>query len=123
MGALTPRQIGAIGEDAAARYLVERGMTVLDRNWRGRDGEVDIVAHQPPDTLVVVEVKTRTGTGFGAPILAVTAAKYARLRRLAAQWVEAHGRRAGEIRIDVIGILVSRTGRIRSIDHIEGAFR
>lgn len=105
-----------------AHYLGERGMVVLDRNWRGRDGEVDIVAHCPPDTLVVVEVKTRSGVGFGTPVLAVTAAKYARLRRLAAQWAAAHECRTSEIRIDVVGVLVSRSGRVREIDHVEGAF-
>jgi putative endonuclease len=98
-------------------------MAVLGRNWRGRDGEIDIVALAPGDTLVIVEVKTRTGTGFGMPALAVTASKYARLRRLAAQWVAAHGYRPAAIRIDVVGVLASRRGEIFDIDHIEGAFR
>lgn len=119
---MTRAQIGAIGEELAAQYLVGRGMEVIDRNWRGPDGEIDIVAYSAPGTLAIVEVKTRTGDGFGAPALAVTATKYARLRRLAAQWMAANQRRASEVRIDVIAVLISRSGRLRSLEHIPGAY-
>ena len=76
--------LGAYGERVAAAHLVAAGMTVLDRNWRCPIGEIDIVARDG-DVLVVCEVKTRRGDGFGHPLEAVTARKAARLRRLAAR--------------------------------------
>ena len=93
-------EVGAYGERLAARYLAEAGLEVLDRNWRCAQGEVDIVALDG-DCLVVCEVKTRRGQGFGDPVEAVTWRKAARLRRLAACWLAEHpgrwarGRRAG----------------------------
>ncbi len=66
------------GEKVAAAHLVEAGWTLLDRNWRGTRGELDVVALDG-DVLVAVEVKTRRGTGFGHPAQAVTPAKLVRL--------------------------------------------
>ena len=63
--------LGRYGEDVAARHLLSEGFVVLDRNWRCDVGEIDIVARDG-DTLVVCEVKTRSGTGFGSPLEAVT---------------------------------------------------
>ena len=81
--------VGAYGERLAARYLVESGMQILDRNWRCDQGEIDIVAMD--DTcLVIVEVKTRRSLAFGSPVEAVTAVKAARLRRLAGCWMADH---------------------------------
>src|SRR5690349_14807630 len=88
--------VGRFGEDTAVRCLTDAGLTVLDRNWRpprlpGSDvrGELDIVARDG-DEIVIVEVKTRSGLGFGAPAEAVTRDKVRRLRRLAAAWLRAH---------------------------------
>ncbi|MFI9489017.1 YraN family protein [Promicromonospora sp. NPDC052451] len=80
--------VGRYGERVARRYLEERGWAVLDTNWRGKDGELDIVAVDG-DVLVVVEVKTRTGLGYGHPAEAVTARKLARVKRLTGQWLTA----------------------------------
>ena len=82
------KALGRYGEDLAARRLREAGMTVLERNWRCAEGEIDIVARDG-DALVVCEVKTRArGAGtFEHPMAAVTPAKAARLRRLAARWL------------------------------------
>ena len=82
--------VGAWGEDLAARHLVEQGMVILDRNWRCDLGELDLVARHE-GTLVVCEVKTRRGEGFGSPAEAVTWRKAARLRRLAARWLDEQG--------------------------------
>lgn len=98
------RTLGEYGERLAARYLAERGMTVLDRNWRCAHGELDLVARDG-DCLVFCEVKTRRSERFGAPVEAVTQRKAARLRRLAAAWLRDHDERCDRIRIDVIGIL------------------
>jgi putative endonuclease len=98
------RALGDYGEQLAARYLHDRGATVLDRNWRCEHGELDLVA-QEGDWLVFCEVKTRRSVRFGAPVEAITWRKAARLRRLACAWLQAHEVRGGRIRIDVIGIV------------------
>ena len=110
--------VGRYGERVAAAYLERKGWDVLDRNWRGRDGELDIVALDA-GALVVVEVKTRRGLGYGHPAEAVTARKLARLRRLTAQWLEAHDTRPRSIRIDVIAVLVPRAGAAQ-LEHLVG---
>ena len=83
--------LGAAGEALAGEYLVTQGWSILARNWRCREGEIDIVALDPArDCLVVVEVKTRAGTGFGAPLETITYAKVRRLRQLAALYARQH---------------------------------
>ncbi|MFI6521256.1 YraN family protein [Spirillospora sp. NPDC050679] len=101
--------LGRRGETAAAAYLVRLGWTILARNWRCPEGELDIVAHDGVGT-VVCEVKTRRSDRYGAPIEAITTAKAARLRRLAGVWAADHRARAGEIRIDVLGLLADGDG-------------
>ena len=110
--------LGKAGEQAAARYLQSAGLRVLDRNWRCADGEIDIVAVER-HVLVVCEVKTRTGQRYGSPLEAVGRAKRARLRRLAVQWINAHGVRFDQVRIDVVGLVQSGTGGF-TIEHIRG---
>ena len=111
--------VGAYGERFAARYLVESGMQILDRNWSCDQGEIDIVAMD--DTcLVIVEVKTRRSLSFGSPVEAVTAVKAARLRRLAACWLADHRSLVdpvADVRIDVIGVLRPRLGPAQ-IEHL-----
>lgn len=111
--------VGAYGEQLAARYLMESGMRILDRNWRCDQGEIDIVAMD--DTcLVVVEVKTRRSLAFGSPVEAVTAVKAARLRRLAACWLADHRSQVdsvADVRIDVVGVLRPRRGPAQ-IEHL-----
>jgi putative endonuclease len=101
--------VGAYGERVAARFLVEAGLVVLERNWRCPLGEIDIVARDG-QCLVVCEVKTRSSAAFGHPLEAVSAAKAARLRKLALAWVEARGVRPREIRIDLVAVLRSAQG-------------
>jgi putative endonuclease len=121
----TARGLGDYGERMAARYLTERGLDVLDRNWRCDLGEIDIVARDR-GCLVVCEVKTRRSTTFGRPIEAVDHRKLARLRRLAAAWLA--DRRAdgtpvtgvAAIRVDVVGVLRPQAGPCR-IEHVVGA--
>lgn len=109
--------LGRRGEDIAAAYLERAGMLILDRNWRCRDGEIDIVARWGR-TLVVVEVKTRSGTRFGRPLEAVDARRGARLRGLGRRWARARGR-TGRIRVDVLGVL-SRPGDRWFVRHQRG---
>lgn len=110
--------LGRYGEDLAARYLGERGMQVLDRNWRCEHGEIDLVALDG-DCLVVCEVKTRRSTAFGEPVEAVTWRKAARLRRLASAWLADHELRPDGVRIDVVGILRPDAGPA-SLRHVRG---
>ena len=110
--------VGQYGERLAATHLVDAGWDILDRNWRCSQGEIDIVA-MDGDTVVVVEVKTRTGTNFGHPAEAVTPIKLARLRRLAGQWLHEHASGAPESRIDVIAIVIPRSGAAQ-IEHLIG---
>jgi putative endonuclease len=110
--------LGREGEQAAAGYLEGCGFRILDRNWRCADGEIDIVAADRR-TFVVCEVKTRSGTRFGTPLDAVGQAKRRRLRRLAAQWLAAHGSRYDQIRIDVVGLLRDGAGGF-TIEHVRG---
>jgi putative endonuclease len=110
--------LGREGEEAAGKYLEDSGFRILDRNWRSADGEIDIVAVER-HTFVVCEVKTRSGTRFGTPLDAVGRAKRRRLRRLAAQWLAAHGVRFDQIRIDVVGLLRDG-GEGFTIEHVRG---
>ncbi|MFW5416738.1 YraN family protein [Nocardiopsis sp. CNT-189] len=99
------------GEDLAAAHLRRTGLRILARNWRCREGEIDILARWG-GTLIVVEVKTRTGLRFGTPLEAVDRSKRRRLRRLARLWREENRRAAPpRTRVDVIGVLVRRDGR------------
>ncbi len=109
--------VGRYGEDVAARLLAEQGWTIVERNWRCPTGEIDIVAVED-DTLVVVEVKTRRGTGWGTPQEAVTRAKLARLRTLTAAWLAVHDGHRPQIRIDVIAVTLPQAGAAQ-IEHLK----
>ena len=110
--------LGRQGEQAAAEYLQAAGYRILDRNWRCADGELDIVAAHRR-SLVVCEVKTRSGNRYGSPLEAVTGTKHRRLRRLAASWLIAHGVLFDQVRIDVIGISRDPDGRF-AVEHVRG---
>lgn len=109
---------GGYGEACAARYLVGHGMVVLDRNWRCELGEVDLVLRDG-SVLVFCEVKTRATAAFGDPLEAVSPAKLARLRRLAARWMRDHGVSADQVRLDLVGVRLDAPGD-RRVDHVRG---
>jgi putative endonuclease len=103
------QQLGVRGEDLACAELARQGMQVLERNWRCRLGEIDIVAAEVGEmglTLVFCEVKCRTGLGFGHPLEAITFAKMRTLRQLAALWMREHHVKASTIRLDAIGVVL-----------------
>lgn len=112
------RLLGAYGERLAARYLVEQGMTLLDRNWRCECGEIDLVLREG-QVLVICEVKTRSSLACGSPQQAVTQEKVSRLGRLAARWAEEHGVDPPDVRLDVVSVLRPRRGP-SVIDHVRG---
>ncbi len=136
--------LGRLGEDLAAKFLVDAGYTVIDRNWRCARGEIDLVARDGHDT-VFIEVKTRSSTAFGHPFEAITSQKLARLRRLATAWCESHPQRheldrsgsnhsvllrrgvggksgtRGVIRIDAISVIAA-PGAAPIIEHLRRVF-
>ena len=91
------------GEDAAAAYLERIGLAVVDRNWRCRSGEVDIVAIDGT-ALVIIEVKTRRSARAGTPDEAVSPTKQKQLVRVARHYVSDSGLDDAEVRFDVISI-------------------
>lgn len=110
--------VGQYGEQVAARWLVERGLVLLDRNWRCRQGEIDLVLRDG-NVLVFCEVKTRSSTRFGHPLESVRPDKGARLRRLAATWLHEHDVHAPEVRIDLVGVLLGDRGAAE-VAHVRG---
>lgn len=112
------RALGAYGETMAARHLTEQGMVLLDRNWRCRDGEIDLVLRDGP-VLVICEVKTRSSDACGSPHEAVDREKVGRLRRLAAAWLRAHEVHPSDVRIDMVAVLRPRRGP-SLVDHVQG---
>jgi len=112
--------LGRYGEQVAAEHLEGAGLRILDRNWRCADGEIDIVAADG-DTLVVCEVKTRSGLGYGDPAEAIVAAKAARLRRLALRWLAADPSTWRDLRFDIVTVLRGQDDR-PLVRHLRGAF-
>ncbi len=98
------RAVGAAGEATAAAWYEARGYQVLARNWRCREGELDLVLAQR-GTVVFCEVKARTSAAFGLPAEAVTRTKQQRIRLLATRWLEATGTRPKALRFDVACVL------------------
>ena len=98
------RAFGQAGEDEAAAWYRARGYTIVDRNWRCREGELDLVVARGR-TLVFVEVKNRRTDRFGTPAEAITPRKQQRLRTLARRYLEATGARPRSLRFDVVSIL------------------
>ena len=124
---LTPHELGARGEQAAVRWLLERGWGILTRNWRCDDGEVDIVARDPDRCVALIEVKTRLAVGKDpsegvsfSPELAVDAAKRARYERLAGIYLAMHPE-VELVRFDVIAITVTAPDRAR-LRYLRSAF-
>lgn len=110
--------LGAHGELLAARFLTRQGLFLLDRNWRCRQGEIDLVLRDGR-TLVVCEVKTRTSNDYGTPHEAINRRKVDRMRRLASCWLRAHSVHPDDIRLDLVAVLVPRSGGAE-IDHVIG---
>ncbi|WBU39170.1 YraN family protein [Homoserinibacter sp. YIM 151385] len=110
--------LGRLGEELAARHLRAAGMEVVARNWRCRHGEIDLVVRDGP-VVAIVEVKTRSGLGFGHPLEAITVAKLRRLRRLAGLWSAEHGHPRSRMRLDAVSVIAPRDAPAR-IEHIAG---
>ncbi len=107
------------GEDFAAKFLQKKGYKILDRNFRKSYGELDIVAiEQKTETLVFVEVKTRTSSEFGSPFEAITPWKLKTLIKTAQFYKLSHKNLPESLRIDAIGIKINNNGEM-DVDHIQ----
>jgi len=104
---LSRAELGALGEQVAVEHLRALGLRIVQRNWRCRYGELDVIADDH-GTAVFVEVKTRTGDGFGGVEQAVTPRKLRRIRRLAGIWLAGQDTRWSGVRIDVVGVRLGR---------------
>jgi putative endonuclease len=114
------RDLGAFGERVAVAHLEAKGYRVRARNFRCREGEIDIVA-EDGDCLVFVEVRTRRGDALGSPAESVTAAKERRLLTVARAYLQQHNDIPANQRIDVIAVELTPRGRLLAVQHIEGA--
>lgn len=116
------QRLGRRGERHAADHLERLGFTVLERNYRSRWGELDLVAWDG-ETLVFCEVKTRR-SGSGRPFDALGWAKQRQVRRMAAEWLTERSDRpwAPELRFDAVGVTIDAQGRLIAVDHVEAAF-
>jgi putative endonuclease len=120
----TRQELGRAGEEIAAAHLTRTGFRILERNYRTRWGELDIVAFDGR-TLAFVEVKARTaGPRHGTPLEAVHWAKRGQVRRMGRAWLaDRPDRPFGRfIRFDAIGVTFDRAGRLLALEHLEGAF-
>jgi len=111
--------LGDKGEDLAQSHLVQRDYKILERNWRYSKGEIDIIA-KDCDTLVFIEVKTRSGSGFGRPEEFVDQKKINLISKTAMAYMKSINYEWA-IRFDVIGIVVKKSGE-PTINHFEDAF-
>jgi len=104
------QRTGAFGEEITANYLIARGDEILDRNWRIREGEIDLVSLSNDGAFHFIEVKTRSSLAFGHPFEAINREKAHRMQRLAMGWLATHGCLGCEYTIDVVAILIASDG-------------
>ena len=109
------RKSGLLGEDQALKYLLKKGYKMLERNYNGKKGEVDLIMLDK-DTIVFVEVKARDNTKFGLPVEAVTPEKQRNIISVAIEFINKHRYFDYNIRFDVVSILRD------NIEHIPNAF-
>ena len=116
------RDLGRQGERFAGRHLERLGFDLLERNYRTRWGELDLIGFDG-ETLAFVEVKTRRA-GSGSPFDALHGGKQRRVRRMAASWLldRSDRPRASELRFDAIGVTIDAHGELVELEHLEGAF-
>lgn len=113
---------GALAEAAAATFLMEQGYRIVERNWRNRTGEIDIIGEYK-DMLVFIEVRSRSGnSAFGTPSESVNQRKINQVRSMAEQYL--HFRKSYDvpIRFDVVAVILNPDKSVASIEHIKQAF-
>ncbi|MDD5604897.1 MAG: YraN family protein [Dehalococcoidales bacterium] len=117
---MTSKETGALAEKIAAKYLSRKGYCILHTNYRNSIGEIDIVAMHG-STLVFVEVRSKTGKGFGLPLESITRTKSSKLIKVAEGYINQYPNSPEDWRIDAIGVLFSQEETNPRITHIPGA--
>ena len=117
---LTPKELGIHGERVAEKHLVDLGYRILDRNWRWRKGELDLVGEHKEE-IVFVEVKARRSQTYGPPEESITRAKREKLIQTAYAYLDSANRRDVHWRIDVVAIEMDREGEVVRLEHIVSA--
>lgn len=112
------QHLGKIGENLAASYLQRKGYVLIDRNFKARYGEIDLICTKD-NTLIFVEVKTRIGQSYGKPEEAVTTRKLAEVIKTAQYYASLHTALPEAQRIDVIAIEMATDNKIVSFRHLE----
>lgn len=113
-------RVGMRGEELALSFLSGLGYHLLEKNYRCRLGEIDLIM-KDGQTLVFIEVKTRRSTLYGSPQEAVGPAKQAKIRRLAGYYLLTKGIKEQQLRFDVVAIQFERKGKHR-VEHLKGVF-
>jgi len=117
----TRKDKGKAAEEAAASYLQQQGWRIIERNWSCRSGELDMIAEQG-EILLFVEVRSRSGLGYGMPAESIDARKIQQVRRTAEVYLHRFGISDRPIRFDAVAVMLGRDLEIRSLEHIEDAF-
>ncbi|MEX2415292.1 MAG: YraN family protein [Paenibacillaceae bacterium] len=113
---------GRRGEDLAADYLTQDDYLIVERNWRCRSGELDLIARKD-GLLIIIEVRSRKSLlQFGHPIESVERRKQTQVRRTAEVYVTMSSQSGSQIRFDVITVLLAKDGSLHEINHIQNAF-
>ncbi|MBI9072619.1 MAG: YraN family protein [Melioribacteraceae bacterium] len=120
MGTVDKNDIGKLGENLAAMYLIQKGYSIITRNYRHGHGEIDIIA-QFQKYMIFVEVKTRKSLEYGTPEEAVTKSKQKQIRKVAEAFINEHDQTDLDYRLDVIAILLQKNEKPK-INHYENAF-
>ena len=115
----THNELGKKGEEIAVDLLLQKGYTIVERNWFFQKAEIDIIAQKEPDTLVIVEVKTRSNSFIGNPEEFVTEKKIKLLVKAANEYVISHELDV-EIRFDIIAVVLN--SKYQKVEHLEDAF-
>ena len=116
------RKTGEIGEEVAANFLISHGYRIIERNYRCKGGEIDVIARAPEDkSLVFIEVKARRDLSYGVPQLAVTPFKQRQISKAALTWLAKKHLQDSNARFDVIPILLDEGG-LHKVEHIVNAF-
>ncbi len=112
---------GHLGEKLARDFLKKKGYKILETNYRCSEGEIDIVSRQR-DSLVFVEVRTKSNLDFGTPQESITVTKRNHLERSAYNYLKSHPDSPESWRIDFIAVELDANGQMKKIEHLENAF-
>ncbi len=110
--------IAVLGEDLACEYLVRKGYKIIERNFRKKYQEIDIITLQG-STLVFVEVKTRRSQAYGSPFESIAPWKLKHLTKLAQYYKLLHPHLPDDMRIDAIGVTLSYDNKLENLEHLE----